>query len=122
MLLLLQLSLVCIYELNSGLQTINVVSLPLSCMLHGFSSFPVYVSCVWSCHNQLFTVHHSGYYNLIFGTTIILQHFNEMFFTLVSLVFPTCNYNVATRILLDKSYSELRTRCNILLFDDILSV
>ena len=33
----------------------------------------IYVSSVWSHHNQLFTMHHSGYYNLvslIFGTTI----------------------------------------------------
>ena len=33
----------------------------------------IYVSNVWSYHNQLFTMHHSGYYNLvsiIFGTTI----------------------------------------------------
>ena len=33
----------------------------------------IYVSRVWSHHNQLFTMHHSGYYNLvsfIFGTTI----------------------------------------------------
>ena len=33
----------------------------------------IYVSSVWSNHNQLFTMHHSGYYNrvsFIFGTTI----------------------------------------------------
>ena len=32
----------------------------------------IYVSSVWSFHNQLFTMHHSGYYlvPLIFGTTI----------------------------------------------------
>ena len=33
----------------------------------------IYVSSVWSHHKQLFTMHHSGYYNLvsfIFGTTI----------------------------------------------------
>ena len=33
----------------------------------------IYVSSSWLYHNQLFTMHHSGYYNLvsfIFGTTI----------------------------------------------------
>ena len=52
-----QLSLVCIHEffvgVNSELRTI-------------------YVSSVWSFHNQLFTMHHLSYYpvSLIFGTTI----------------------------------------------------
>ena len=45
----------------------------------------------------------------------ILQQFNEMFFTLVSPVFSTCYYNVATRKL---SYSQnLLTKYNIPLFD-----
>ena len=30
----------------------------------------LYVSSVWSYHNQLFTMYHSGYYNPIFDTTI----------------------------------------------------
>ena len=79
--------------MNSELQTIcYVVTLSLLCM-HNFhvvfNHFPTYISCVWSHHNQLFTVHHSVHYNLvslIFGTPIP-KHFNEVFFTLVSLIF-----------------------------------
>ena len=60
----------------------------------GFHHFlHMYTSCVWSYHNQLFTVHHLGYYSfvsLVFGTTIPTS-FNILmkFFTLVSPVFPT---------------------------------
>ena len=44
-------------------------------LLHAISTwvFTMYTSCVWSYHDQLFTVHHSGYYSLVslvFGTTI----------------------------------------------------
>ena len=47
----------------------------VACNFHmGFHHFlHMYTSCVWSYHNQLFTVHHSGYYSLVslvFGTTI----------------------------------------------------
>ena len=55
---------------------------------HGFSSFPAYIHKL--C--MLFTVHHLGYYRNVF--------------TLVSPVFSTCYYTVATRIL---SYSEHAT-------------
>ena len=55
----------------------------------GFHHFlHIYTSCVWSCDNLLFIVYHSGYYSLVslvFGTIYhpyILQHFNEMFYTL----------------------------------------
>ena len=47
----------------------------VACNFHmGFHRFlHMYTSGVWSYHNQLFTVHHSGYYSpvsLNFGTTI----------------------------------------------------
>ena len=47
-----------------------------SLCMHNFHvvSFPhIHKLCIWSDHNQLFTVHHSRHYNLvslIFGTTI----------------------------------------------------
>ena len=53
----------------------------------------IYTSCVWSYHNQLFTVHHLGYYSLVslvFGTTIPTS-FNilmKLFFTLVYKPWP----------------------------------
>ena len=80
-----QLSLVCIRagivihlcgSVNSELQTIcYVVSLSLLYMYNfHVVSFPhIHKLCIWSHHNQLFTVHHSGHYNLVslmFGTTI----------------------------------------------------
>ena len=34
------------------------------CMHNIHMAFPALISCVWSYHNQLFTVHHLGYYNL----------------------------------------------------------
>ena len=43
----------------------------------------IYVSSVWSYHNQLFTMRHSGY-SLIFGTTI------PTFFNILVKYFYTC--------------------------------
>ena len=53
----------------------------------------IYVSSVWSFHNQLFTMHHSGCYlvSLIYGTTISTS-FNilvKCFFTLYEMFFYT---------------------------------
>ena len=47
----------------------------LACNFHVgcHHSLHIYTSCVWSYQNQLFTMHHLGYYNLVslfFGTTI----------------------------------------------------
>ena len=63
-------------SVNSELRTIYVMLLVCHCHARIISTWvspPAYISCVWSYHNQLFTVHHSGYYylvSLIFGTTI----------------------------------------------------
>ena len=64
----------------------------VACNFHmGFHHFlHMYTSCVWSYHNQLFTVHHSDYYSLVslvFGP-IITTSFNILmkFFTLVHAV------------------------------------
>ena len=48
----------------------------------------IYISSVWSFHNQLFTMHNSGYYlvSLIFGTTIPTS-----FNILVKCFYRNCN-------------------------------
>ena len=62
----------------------------------GFHHFlHMYTSCVWSYHNQLYTVHHSGYYSLVslvFGTivfNILMKYFLHLFhqfFVLVTIL------------------------------------
>ena len=70
----------------------------VACNFHmGFHHLHIYTSYVWSYHNQLFTVHHLGYYSLVslvFGTTIptsfnimkCFLHLFHQFFLLVTIL------------------------------------
>ena len=65
----------------------------VACNFHmGF--LHMYTSCVWSYHNQLFTVHHSGYYSLVslvFGTTIPTS-FNILMKCFLHFIYMQCTY------------------------------
>ena len=96
-------------------------------LFHAISTWVFIISCIYT---QVVYMHMYGHYHnhavvhcALLGLLqpcffsfwhyhpYILQHFNEIFFTLVS---PVFHYTVATRIL---SCSELKIKYNIPLFD-----
>ena len=58
---------------NSCMQTRATITTCVTNDCHAYACtyfFPAYISCVWSYHNDLYTMHHLGYYNLLYDTVI----------------------------------------------------